>query len=222
MMKVWNCAQDAFQALNEQIDYLVIRNFEEFYDALLLEDHADIDLLCRKEDRKRVIALLGAVPRLERKDAIHYCFQVGEERIPLDIRTVGDGYYCGKWGLEMLRTRIQDPRGFYRMNQENYFWSLVYHCLYHKGKITQEYQQRLQFMLPEQFSADQNQLEQKLSDYMNVHGYVYSIARDRYLWYHFTPICEGRIQRYPFYRTEQFLRKFKNVIDVKLLGRADS
>ena len=203
-MKNWKSAEQVFAALNDNFPYLVIRNFEDFFDSLLMDNHADIDLLCNKKDRRKIIRLLGAEPRLDRDDGIHFQFQVASQQIPLDIRYDGDGYYDKNWEREMLRSRILDARGFYRMNTNEYFWSLLYHALYHKGTLSEEYLSRLERMKPELFPADQSGLEIHLSGFMQQHRYYYTISKDHYLWYHFTDLCKRRIRAYPLYPVYYF------------------
>ena len=203
-MKNWKSAEHVFNALNDNFPYIVIRNFEDFFNSLLMDDHADLDLLCKKKDRKKIIRLLEAEPRLDRDDGIHFQFQVASQQIPLDIRYDGDGYYDKNWEKAMLRSRILDPRGFYRMNADEYFWSLLYHALYHKGTISKEYLLRLEEMKPELFPADQGGLEAHLSRFMRKHHYYYTISKDHYLWYHFTDVCKRRIRTYPLYHAYCF------------------
>lgn len=206
-MKEWFNAHDIFSELNKKYSYLVIRNHEEFYDSILMGNHADIDILCSRYDRKAIVHFLDAKPRLIRNDGIHYQIKICSELIPLDIRCVGDGYYDSNWENDMLNSRILDPRGFYCMDKDNYFWSLLYHAIYHKGKISDEYLLRLKVMKPDLFPSTSEQLCEKLHDYMLNHNYFYTIAHDRYLWYYFSEYCDGRIRAYPFYNTKQFIVK---------------
>ena len=211
-MKDWNNAEEVFGVLNNTLDYLVLRNHEEFYGSILSDSHADIDVLCRKSDKKTLINLLDAKPRLKRDDGIHYQFKIEGEYIPLDIRYIGDGYYDGKWESDMMGNRCLDSRGFYRMSTDDYFWSLLYHSIYHKGKISDEYYGRLSKFKPDMFPASQKELEEKLYSYMLEKGYFYTIARDKYLWYYFTELCEGRIKAYPFYKVRIFFLKCKEYV----------
>lgn len=217
-MRNWESARSVFEELNGKFTYLVIRNHEGFYDSILLDSHADIDILCEKKDRKGIIKLLDASPRLQRKDSIHYKIRVSSEYVPIDIRVVGDGYYDKKWESQMLRNREYDSRGFYHMNTDDYFWSLLYHALYHKGKLSAEYRSRLESFKSELFPVNDKMLELKLGDFMKKHDYYYTIAKDRYLWYHFTNICEGRIRAYPLYNQKMFLVKCREFL-LKLLHR---
>ena len=219
--KNWESAEQVFAALNDSFPYLVIRNYEDFYNSLLMDNHSDIDLLCHKKDRKKIIQLLEAEPRLARDDGIHYKFQVASQQVPLDIRYDGDGYYDKNWEREMLRSRVLEPRGFYCMNTNEYFWSLLYHALYHKGPISEEYLSRLEGLKPELFPADQSDLERHLSCFMQQHRYYYTIAKDPYLWYHFTDFCERRIRTYPLYPVYHFAQQCREFIAQKTVKRKE-
>ena len=215
-MKNWACAEEMFSELNHQFVYLVLRNYEKFYASILLDRHADIDVLCKKSDKKKIVCFLEAEPRLDKDDGIHYRILIDSEYVPLDMRCVGDGYYDKEWEVDMLAHRQLDSRGFYHMSMDDYFWSLLYHALYHKGKISEEYYLRLQGIKPSLFPATQGELEVALSSFMEKKGYYYIIARDRYLWYHFTDHCKGKIRAYPFYKVDIFLLKCKEYLARKL------
>lgn len=207
-----------FEKLNESVPYLVLRNFEGFYDSVLSDEHADIDLLCYKKDRKRIVKLLNARPRFDKDDGIHYYFVAENFKIPLDIRFTGDGYYDKNWENAMLGERIKDSKGFYRMDTENYFWSLLYHALYHKGDLSKEYEERLKSMDPTLFPCTKDDLDEALNGYLRSHKYRCTISKDKYLWYHFSDRCKGNIHAYPMYRIKRafincgkkFFRIFKH------------
>lgn len=212
----WGSAEQVFVSLNDHFEYLVIRNFENFYDELYSDTHADIDLLCRKNDKNNIVKHLGAVPRLKKEDGIHYQFLIGELSIPLDLRCVGDGYYDTRWEKHMLDMRIKDLKGFYKMDDENYFWSLLYHALYHKGKISEEYMERLQRLRPQYFYADQTMLEQKLAAYMLSHDYFYTKGVDTHMWYHFSDSCKKRMKIDPRYYLHIFSKMIKEYIQNRM------
>ena len=208
-------AKQVFVGLNEEVECLIIRNFEGYYQSITNDDHSDIDLLCKKEDRSKVIEYLNAIPRLDKNDGIHYKFMINNVWVPLDIRYVGDGYFDKSWALQMLKTRVYDDRGFYIMNNENYFWSLLYHSLYHKGKISNDYMQRLQQLNSDIGMASPEVLEKELYNFMSRNNYYYTTSKDRYLWYFFGDICKGRIKYYPGYRFRLFVIKCKEYLFCK-------
>ncbi|MBO4897375.1 MAG: hypothetical protein J5590_03665 [Clostridia bacterium] len=180
-MKNWSDMREAFSAINSKCNYLVMRNWEGFYDDILLEGHNDIDVLCGgRKDRETMVALLGAEKRFEKDNGIHYKISYRNRDVDLDIRTVGDGYYDKKWQKNMLINKKLSQLGFYTMNSEDYFYSLVYHAIYQKDYLTDEYLQRLRNMnLSEKMNgAGQNAFEEALFDFMTANKYCYTVPFD--------------------------------------------
>lgn len=181
-MKNWINIEDAFSQLNEKCKYLILRNFEEFFSDILVEGHNDIDVLCAsKRDRKIMLSILGAVPRIGIDNGIHYKFMFKGKEIALDIRTVGDGYYDERWQKEMIENRKYNKIGFYTMNSEDYFYSLVYHAIYQKHSFSEEYHTRLQKMNPEMCTFTQQQFEKVLFEFMCRNNYYYTKTYDHYV-----------------------------------------
>jgi len=87
----WPRLGQAFEALNRECSYLVLRNFEQFRESAFLAGHDDMDLLC--DDRAKLRGTLRATARFARDGGVHCTVSIGSVKIPVDIRTVGDGYY---------------------------------------------------------------------------------------------------------------------------------
>lgn len=221
--KNWKSASKAFATCNDHCTYLVLRNFENFYEELLLEGHNDIDVLCKSsKDRRKMVSVLGAVPRLSRDNGIHYRFFCQGKELDLDIRCVGDGYYDQRWQKAMLENRVYDERGFFRMDEDDYFYSLLYHGLYQKEALSEEYFQRLKRMNGPILWLDrvktaaytekqkQEQIlylwEEALRTFMTERGYRYTRTKDLYINLHF-PQDEGVCIQYPFWIRIQHLIK---------------
>ena len=160
-------------------DYLVMRNWEGFFDDILLEGHNDIDLLCRDRDSRDIIVrLLDARPLTA--DGFHYCFLYQGRKITLDTRILGDGYYDRRWQREMLARKRQHPLGFYIMDPENYYYSLIYHAIYQKkGGLSEEYEQRLSRMSPLEETHTQDGYAERLDAYMRKKHFAYTRTADQ-------------------------------------------
>src|SRR3989304_4092278 len=52
---------------------------------------------------------------------------IGGRDVSVDIRFVGDCYYCEQWERDMLSRRVR-AGGFFVANNENLFYSLLYHA----------------------------------------------------------------------------------------------
>lgn len=198
-MKNWDNIEDAFAQLNAKCQYIVLRNFEAFFDDILVEGHNDIDVLCASvHDRKTMVRILQAVPRIGVDNGIHYKFLYKGKEIALDIRTVGDGYYDRKWQKKMIANRIFNEIGFYTMNDEDYFYSLAYHAIYQKPTLSEEYHRRLQAMKTEMANYSQLQIEKALYDYMKVQKYFYTKTYDHYVILYFNENLVSDRIKYPF------------------------
>ena len=202
--KGWKDIGETLYALNNTVDYAVMRNYGELS---LCNDgsqrspfHSDVDLLV--SDRKKTLSILNPC----RRPARLYCpirnncvkVRIGGRIVPWDIRHVGDDYYCADWENDMLKNRVfhtneegsNVPRNqFYCLDDENYFFSLVYHALIHKYEIANDYYEkarllfdRLQasgFRLQEETSGLRNfDLYFKLlKDFMKRKGYFFAKPR---------------------------------------------
>jgi hypothetical protein len=68
---------------------------------------------------------------------------INDEVVLFDIRFVGDEYYDKAWENKLLNDKVMDENGFYRPNDEDYFFSLLYHAAVHKKEIADDYKKRL-------------------------------------------------------------------------------
>lgn len=197
-MKNWSNLEEAFSLLNKKCRYLVLRNFENFFDDILVEGHNDIDVLCGSiRDRKKMIQILQATPRIGVDNGIHYKFLYKGKEIALDIRTVGDGYYDKKWQKNMIASRIFNKKGFYTMDDENYFYSLIYHAIYQKPTLSKDYYMRLNAMKLEKKEYSQIQFEESLYDFMKKKKYFYTKTYDFYVITYFNKDLVSERIKYP-------------------------
>lgn len=170
--------QAAFEGLPADCGYLIMRNWEGFYDDILIEGHNDIDVLCADiKSRDRLVQALTA------KDiagnGFHYSFIYRGREVTLDTRIVGDGYYDINWQRSMLRNRVKHPLGFYVMNDEDYFYSLAYHAVYQKKDgLSEEYRGRLADMNTACKDFRQEDYIDALHEFMLRHGYFYTHTVD--------------------------------------------
>ncbi len=141
----WKDIWEVFKALNETCNYIILRNYEELEKGnMLMDEHDDIDFLC--DDQQNMRELLGAVYRPITGNFDHFFISVGGEQVKIGIRYVGDLYYDTEWEQAMLAHRVWNQAGFYVMDEENYFYSLLYHALVQKKKLSEDYAGRLQTM----------------------------------------------------------------------------
>ncbi len=177
---------DFFKKLNDAgINYLVLRNYENFHKPeIFINGHGDVDMLC--DDSQAIVSLIDAISKRPdeyplRGDGIHYYIIVGENEVSLDLRQIGDGYYCDKWEKDMLENRVMHD-GFYVMDNENYFYSLIYHAILQKKFLSDDYINRLTCMA-NQINVVIDHYNEKgfinaLEKYMRQHNYVFTYSYD--------------------------------------------
>jgi hypothetical protein len=138
----WDSLEQLFYVMNNLLEYVVLRNFEmlpeEYYD----EQHGDIDILVKNIEQ--TVYVTNAVKVYKDKFRVHYKIKVAEKNIFFDFRYVGDNYFDEKWQIDILKKRIICDKGFYRPNNEDYFYSLVYHSLIHKKQISDDYPKKIE------------------------------------------------------------------------------
>lgn len=168
----WESIVTMLQALNRNCNYLVMRNFENFEECRLFNKHEDIDILC--DDVNLLVNTLYAEPRAI-NDKVHYKIWIRSEKINLDVRCIGDTYYDANWERDMLKRRIMYKNLFYIPAWEDYYYSLIYHGIVHKGSIKEEYMVRLKRIaqfLEKQFIR--NNIKNDLEKYMRQNNYIYT------------------------------------------------
>ena len=195
--------QDFFRALNQaDVKYLVLRNYESLLEPeLYVDGHGDIDMLC--EDSQQIVRLVGARPLTPDKDGlcgdgIHYSIIVDGQPVKLDLRHLGDGYYCTKWEQEMLDRRV-GHECFYVMNDEDYFYSLIYHAVLQKRSLGEDYRSRLLNMSRglglNVTDGSEREFLRLLQDHMRNNDYRFTYAQDHMVPNRFHLVDEGLIEK---------------------------
>lgn len=178
--------RDVFELLNShEIKYLILRNYEYILtEELYVDGHGDIDILC--EDSQIIVNLLGARTDMKdiepfKGDGVHYYIYVAKTKVYLDLRYVGDDYYCEKWEHDMLSKR-EKRESYYILPPLDYFYSLIYHAILQKKCFSEEYQIRLKKMANIQNvnvgKGTEREFISVLEDYMNFNGYRYKYTKD--------------------------------------------
>lgn len=176
----YNDIVEFVNALNEAgIPYVILRNYENFKDAnLYIDGHGDVDLLC-VNGRKMAEHLGAQIFHVD--DGVHFYVTIAGDKVSLDLRSVGDGYYCSLWQDDMLSRRVQKD-GVWVMCDVDYFYSLIHHSVLQKRRLSEEYSKRLT-MMAEQLgitinSATERGFIQLLETYMSANGYQYVYPTD--------------------------------------------
>ena len=137
----WKSLEEFFYILNGTIDYVVLRNYEYLPGEYKSSQHGDIDLLVGNFENAKYIA--NATPVFAEDYRVHCYCTIGGERVFFDFRYVGDNYYCEKWEKHILCARVLERNCFYVPCETDYKYSLLYHALLQKPKLTFDYKQKL-------------------------------------------------------------------------------
>lgn len=163
-----------FRDLNNNCNYIVLRGWDSF-DHFNYND--DIDILC--DDRCKVIDILKARPLHRNSKRCNYIVKGDSHDIKIDIRYVGDNYYCQSWQRDMLASK-QFYNYFYVMDRKNYYFSLIYHILIHKRKFSNKYEKVLSRIYEgsDCFKMTYEFLLCDLKEWMKKNKYMFTVPED--------------------------------------------
>jgi serine/threonine-protein kinase RIO1 len=157
----WKNIKEFFYVLNSTTRYIVLRNYECLPDIFTLEEHGDIDLLV--EDFEEMLLKANAEKVFADKNRVHCFTYINGKKVFFDFRYLGDNYYCRQWEKNLLKNRVLEKNSFFIPDHENYFYTLIYHCLIHKKEIQRGYYGKLEHLF-KRLGLDENY---HLYDYIN-------------------------------------------------------
>lgn len=177
----WNSLEEFLITTDICADFVILRNYEylpnDFWD-----NDSDIDLLCTNIAEYRSISNAH-----KRSNGISgYMVKVGGKTVPLDIRYIGDNYYDSLWQKSII-----DKKKYYNKvvpipSNDDYFFSLLYHCKLQKHKVKPNY---IDILMKTAKSIGYNITEKKILDnesaanvidgYLKGNGYTFVLPLDR-------------------------------------------
>lgn len=173
---------------NSNDSYAILRNYDNLLeDEIYMDGHGDIDLICA--DSEKLAEEVQAFPHPGHvKNGVHnkthYLIYIAGVEVSLDLRHVGDGYYCEKWQNEMLENR-RLHNGFFVLAPKDHFYTLIYHAIFQKPTFSVDYQLRLKRMADDLgISVRENSVHfyvSLLEEYMRENKYHYEIPRDKHV-----------------------------------------
>ena len=135
--KGWRDFSQFFKILNATLDYVVLRNFEGFFDDIVCDEHLDIDLLVSNYNEVKLVSNSKEV--YPHNSRVVNQVLINGEMVDFDFRSIDDNYMDKAWSKDILNCRVLDDAGFYKPADEHYFYSLLYHALIHKKEISPDY-----------------------------------------------------------------------------------
>ena len=176
--KTFDTLQDVFHELNKhpKLKWVVMRNFEDMPDNITIDEHLDVDLLV--SDYYLVKTILDGTSATNNryedgKYRILNNVTINKKKVLFDFRSVGDNYYDKKLQQDMLNTRIKHPNGFYIPNKEMHLYSLIYHAIIHKSKISSTYLKVFKQYGLKDSEINKKNLKNKLDIWLQQKGYSY-------------------------------------------------
>lgn len=219
MQKIWKTIDEIFTALNNAgCNYIVMRNFECFKSGdVFVDGHDDIDLLC--DDIRKVQKILDVRRRFIFPTVNSYYIKYNELIVHVDIRYVGDGYYDKKWQKDMLNKKCLFSQNIYVPDFKDYFYSLIYHAIYQKKSLSDEYLNKLCTMASSLGLSCMTEfaLLKELKKYMQKNGYHASMTKDPAIILNFYDLEDDEIYKKRFWifkrKILDFLKRFKRIGD---------
>lgn len=176
--KNFDTLQDVFHELNKysNLKWVVMRNFEDMPNNITIDEHLDVDLLVNDYYLVKTI-LDGSSATSQRFEdgnfrILNYV-NINKTKVLFDFRSVGDNYYDKTLQEDMLNTRIKHPNGFYIPNKEMHMYSLIYHAIIHKPKISDTYIKVFKQYGLKDSEINKNNLKYILDYWLQNKGYSY-------------------------------------------------
>ncbi len=208
-MTEYHSLSDLFEQLNTGCPYVVLRNFETFVSDFTALEHPDIDLLCTS--REALLQTIDTLSRGREGDLIHRRARIAGKDVDIDLREVGDGYLDASWEEKILAGRVLREDGFYVPQDEDYYFSLLYHVLIQKKQIAPDYQERLKKFADQLGLTKGNSLLEQLEGYMRAGGYRYTYPESPSTAFFVSKVSKDLMEKNP-------KKKLRRLIH-KILGR---
>ena len=181
--------EEVFYLLNNTTNYVVLRNYECLPKEFTTKEHGDIDILAA--EYLNTMLLLNAIPATATPNRVHCYNIVNQQKVFWDIRHIGDNYYHKAWQEDMLSSKVLNNNNIYVLNDENYFYSLIYHAVIHKKKIASDYYTKVACLLKRIFPNTTSDKEkfpfdnyyQMLRSFMADKHYIFTRPKDQTVYY---------------------------------------
>lgn len=207
--KCWKNLEEIFYFLNETIQYVVLRNFENLPKEIDFSIHGDIDILCDNYENMKF--LLNSKEVYKKKYRVMNLVNISDKMLQMDFRYLGDNYYCFEFEKEILDTR-EKFNGFYIPSKEMLFISLLYHANIHKIKIAEDYEEMILKLYNSLFEDKKEIFLEKffmnlLNKKMHEKKYQYTEPKDYSVFYNVQKINKDQSFRRKILNLKVFFRK---------------
>lgn len=223
----WKNFKELFLVLNSTTNYVILRNFEHLPDRFDSKIHKDVDLLT--DDFWQAPYLLNQRKQIDDEILVSPTVKIGNQDILFDIKYVGDKYYDERWSKNILKNRVMTTGGFYIPCLEDQFYSLLYHMIIHKLKLSNDYIDKLSSLANElridNISAETfsnfDKLKEILEKYMKKMGYNYTDSFEYKIKHNeFTRLANVAILTMKNEGTSTLFRAIKGKLRRKIKGKS--
>lgn len=166
--KKWKDMHQLLYVLNETIEYVVLRNFDGLFSDYDKSIHGDVDILT--QNRYLAKLALNAQPVHSSCRRVQHIVKIGGGGTYFDIRYVGDNYYCAEWENSILKNRQLAVAGYFKPEDEEFAYALLYHALVQKKKISDDYRIIFSKFFP--CAKSDKDLKEFLLAYLSAHAYT--------------------------------------------------
>ncbi len=173
----WKNLEQVFYILNETIDYVVLRNFEDLPNNYKIDEHKDIDILV--DNVQAFCHLMQPLSNLKENAFPLTCFvKVGNDVVPFHKKFPLDGYYDYKFSKRLIKEKVLNSKNIYVPSDEMYFYSLLFHVYYHKNYVSNTYKEKFKDLTQKLFGKEFIPTKQYLNKWLNENNYKHSICAD--------------------------------------------
>mgnify|MGYP003965158639 CR=1 FL=1 len=173
---------EVFDTLNalEDFKYVIMRNFEGIPDDITIDEHLDVDLLVSNYYMAK--CALDATTVITHRKSIENggcrilnSVLIDGNEVWFDLRYLGDNYYDIELEKRMLNDRIS-RKNFYVPDTDTHKYTLIYHALIHKPKISKTYRKIFRKI---GLDTSRENLRCVLDEYMKTNSFEYVKPNDK-------------------------------------------
>lgn len=176
----WDTLAHLFYIMNETCNYVVLRGYKDLPDKHRMEVQGDIDLLV--DDLQQAVILVNPKHSVK-NNAFQFMnyIDLQDQNILIHFKFVGDNYYDIGFEKRILNERVLNENKIYIPSMDMYFWSLLYHGVFHKNNI-KKYSEELSEIAQKlniDYKDNQEHLCCLLADWLTVNDYKIKKHLDR-------------------------------------------
>mgnify|MGYP005639117683 CR=1 FL=1 len=175
----WENLNELLYVLNSTTNYVILRNFEQFPDKFNSKEHEDLDILT--DDMFQIQYILDQRNFAGNNVKDNPTLKIDNKKILFDVKYVSGRYYDEKWSRDILDRRILSSKGFYIPCVKDHFYSLLYHMIIHKSKLSDNYIDRLVILadklhlnIQKDTFSNLDMLKEILDEFLKEMGYKYT------------------------------------------------